>query len=104
MTTASGKISRVALSPSPSVVFGPEDGFFNRFGALACYMPVLPLMGGGESRLQPVYVGDVAQAVAAALSGLAKPGTVYELGGPQNDDTARSGRVDTCAQLIAAVC
>jgi uncharacterized protein YbjT (DUF2867 family) len=67
----------------PSVVFGPEDGFFNRFGALACHMPVLPLLGGGESRLQPVYVGDVAQAVAAAVSGLAKPGTVYELGGPR---------------------
>jgi NADH dehydrogenase len=67
----------------PSVVFGPEDGFFNRFGALACHMPVLPLMGGGESRLQPVYVGDVAQAVASAVSGLAKPGTLYELGGPR---------------------
>src|ERR1700727_551159 len=59
----------------PSVVFGPEDGFFNRFGALACYFPALPLLGGGESRLQPVYVGDVGRAVAAALSGLAKPGT-----------------------------
>ncbi len=67
----------------PSVVFGPEDGFFNRFGALACHMPVLPLMGGGESRLQPVYVGDVARAVASAVSGLAKSGTVYELGGPR---------------------
>src|ERR1700734_2453412 len=52
----------------PSVVFGPEDGFFNRFGALACHFPALPLLGGGESRLQPVYVGDVARAVAAALS------------------------------------
>ncbi len=67
----------------PSVVFGPEDDFFNRFGALACYFPALPLLGGGETRLQPVYVGDVGQAVAAALSGLAKPGTVYELGGPR---------------------
>src|ERR1700727_360996 len=67
----------------PSVVCAPEDGFFNRFGAVACHMPVLPLMGGGESRLQPVYVGDVAQAVASAVSGLAKPGTVYELGGPR---------------------
>jgi uncharacterized protein YbjT (DUF2867 family) len=66
----------------PSVVFGPEDGFFNRFGALACYFPVLPLLGGGETRLQPVYVGDIGQAVAAALSGVAKPGVVYELGGP----------------------
>src|SRR6202035_2026051 len=67
----------------PSVVFGPEDDFFNRFGALACHFPALPLLGGAESRLQPVYVGDVARAVAAALSGLAKPGTTYELGGPR---------------------
>ena len=58
----------------PSVVFGPEDDFFNRFGALACHLPALPLLGGGKTRLQPVYVGDVAQAVAAALSGAAKPG------------------------------
>jgi uncharacterized protein YbjT (DUF2867 family) len=72
-----------AVVMRPSVVFGPEDGFFNRFGALACYLPVLPLLGGGKTRLQPVYVGDVGQAVAAALSGLAKPGVVYELGGPR---------------------
>jgi NADH dehydrogenase len=67
----------------PSVVFGPEDEFFNRFGALACYFPALPLLGGGETRLQPVYVGDVGQAVAAALSGVARPGVAYELGGPR---------------------
>ena len=72
-----------AIVMRPSVVFGPEDDFFNRFGALACYFPALPLLGGGETRLQPVYVGDVGQAVAAAFSGLAKPGTVYELGGPR---------------------
>ncbi len=67
----------------PSVVFGPEDDFFNRFGALARYFPALPLLAGGGTRLQPVYVGDVAQAVAAALSGVAKPGVAYELGGPR---------------------
>jgi NADH dehydrogenase len=67
----------------PSIVFGPEDDFFNRFGALARYFPALPLLGGGETRLQPVYVGDVGQAVAAALSGVAKPGVAYELGGPR---------------------
>ena len=67
----------------PSVVFGPEDDFFNRFGALARYLPALPLLGGGKTRLQPVYVGDVARAAAAALSGSAKPGLVYELGGPK---------------------
>ena len=67
----------------PSVVFGPEDDFFNRFGALACYLPALPLLGGGKTRLQPVYVGDVARAAAAVLSGSAKPGEIYELGGPR---------------------
>jgi uncharacterized protein YbjT (DUF2867 family) len=72
-----------AVIMRPSVVFGPEDDFFNRFGALACHLPVLPLVAGGKTRLQPVYVGDVGQAVAAALSGLTKPGAVYELGGPR---------------------
>ena len=72
-----------AVVMRPSVVFGPEDDFFNRFGALACLLPALPLLGGGRTRLQPVYVGDVGQAVAAALSGLAKPGLAYELGGPR---------------------
>jgi uncharacterized protein YbjT (DUF2867 family) len=72
-----------AIVLRPSIVFGPEDDFFNRFGALACHLPILPLLGGGKTRLQPVYVGDVGQAVAAALSGLAKPGTLYELGGPR---------------------
>jgi uncharacterized protein YbjT (DUF2867 family) len=67
----------------PSVVFGPEDDFFNRFGALACHSLVLPLLGGGRTCLQPVYVGDVGQAVAAAVSGLARPGAAYELGGPR---------------------
>ena len=67
----------------PSVVFGPEDDFFNRFAALACHLPCLPLLGGGETRLQPVYVGDVGEAAAAAVSGVAKPGAVYELGGPR---------------------
>src|SRR5579863_6552849 len=72
-----------AIVMRPSVVFGPEDDFFNRFGALACYLPILPLLGGGETRLQPVYVGDLGQATSAALAGLAKPGTIYELGGPK---------------------
>ena len=67
----------------PSVVFGPEDEFFNRFGALAAHLPSLPLLGGGKTRLQPVYAGDVGQAAAAALAGAARPGAIYELGGPQ---------------------
>jgi NADH dehydrogenase len=66
----------------PSVVFGPEDDFYNRFAALARILPVLPLIGGGQTRLQPVYVGDVAEAIAAAIEGKLRAGTVYELGGP----------------------
>jgi len=67
----------------PSVVFGPEDDFFNRFGALSSVMLIIPLFGGGKTRLQPVYVGDVARATATALAGDARPGVIYELGGPQ---------------------
>ena len=90
ISRARGKASwrRATHSPAaiilrPSVVFGPEDDFFNRFGALACHLAVLPLLAGGGTRLQPVYVGDVGEAAAAAASGLAKPGAVYELGGPR---------------------
>ena len=67
----------------PSVVFGPEDDFFNRFAALAKFAPALPLVGGGHTRFQPVYVGDVAAAVLQAVEGRAKSGTIYELGGPE---------------------
>ncbi len=66
----------------PSIVFGPEDDFFNRFAALARLSPLLPLPGGGHTRFQPVFVGDVAQAIAKAVDGETKPGTIYELGGP----------------------
>lgn len=66
----------------PSVVFGPEDQFFNRFAAMARLMPALPLIGGGATKLQPVYVCDVAEAATRILSGQGKPGVVYELGGP----------------------
>jgi len=67
----------------PSIVFGPEDQFTNRFAGLAKISPFLPLIGGGTTRLQPVYVGDVAQAVAAAVDGKTRPGATYELGGPE---------------------
>ena len=67
----------------PSVVFGPEDEFFNRFAALARLSPVLPLIGGGRTQFQPVFVGDLAKAVVAALTGKAQAGAVYELGGPE---------------------
>jgi NADH dehydrogenase len=66
----------------PSVVFGPEDDFFNRFAALARMLPVMPLPGGGVTRFQPVFVGDVAEAIARAVDGQVAGG-VYELGGPQ---------------------
>ena len=67
----------------PSIVFGPEDDFFNRFAALARIAPALPLVGGGHTRFQPVFVGDVAEAIAKAVDGETKSGTVYELGGPE---------------------
>ncbi len=67
----------------PSIVFGPEDDFFNRFAALARMAPALPLIGGGKTRLQPVFVGDVARAVVAGLTGKAGAGAPYELGGPE---------------------
>jgi NADH dehydrogenase len=67
----------------PSIVFGPEDDFFNRFAAMARLSPALPLFGGGETRFQPVYVGDVAEAAVRAVGGQANAGTAYELGGPE---------------------
>ncbi len=74
----------------PSIVFGPEDDFFNRFAALARIAPALPLPGGGHTRMQPVFAGDVGEAIArlidAALEGeveaAPKPGAIYEFGGP----------------------
>jgi len=67
----------------PGVIFGPEGGFLNRLAALARVMPVLPLFGAGETKLQPVFVGDVAEAVAKALATPATKGRLYELGGPR---------------------
>lgn len=71
-----------AVIMRPSIVFGPEDDFFNRFAGMARFSPALPLVGGGHGLFQPVFVGDVAAAIADAADGKAKPGTVYELGGP----------------------
>lgn len=71
-----------AIIMRPSIVFGPEDDFFNRFAGLARIAPALPLPGGGHTRFQPVFAGDVAEAIAKAVDGEAEPGTVYELGGP----------------------
>jgi len=85
---AAGEKAVLAATPSatvmrPSVVFGPEDQFTNRFAALARISPMLPLIGGGLTKMQPVYVGDVATAVADAVDGKAKAGATYELGGPE---------------------
>ena len=92
---AEGEAAMLAAVPStvilrPSVIFGPEDEFFNRFAAMARFFPILPVVGG-ETKFQPVYVGDVAEAVATALAGRAKAGATYELGGPD---------VETFAELV----
>jgi uncharacterized protein YbjT (DUF2867 family) len=85
---AAGEKAVLSAVPSatimrPSVVFGPEDQFTNRFAALAMMSPALPLIGGGVTKMQPVYVGDVATAVADAVDGKTKSGATYELGGPE---------------------
>jgi NADH dehydrogenase len=85
---AEGEKAVLAAAPTatilrPSVVFGPEDQFTNRFASLAQISPVLPLIGGGLTKLQPVYAGDVATAVADAVDGKTRQGAIYELGGPE---------------------
>jgi len=85
---AAGEKAVLAATPSatimrPSVIFGPEDQFTNRFAALGRISPMLPLIGGGLTKMQPVYVGDVATAVADAVDGKARAGATYELGGPE---------------------
>ncbi|HXN44211.1 MAG TPA: complex I NDUFA9 subunit family protein [Xanthobacteraceae bacterium] len=87
-TKALGEEAVLAAAPGavifrPSIVFGPEDDFFNRFAAMARISPVLPLIGGGRTKFQPVFAGDVAAAIAKAADGDAKAATIYELGGPQ---------------------
>ncbi|WP_417692946.1 complex I NDUFA9 subunit family protein [Roseibium sp.] len=67
----------------PSIVFGPEDDFFNKFANMARFTPALPLIGGGETKFQPVYVCDVAEAIARAVDGELKSGETYELGGSE---------------------
>lgn len=66
-----------------SIVFGPEDDFFNRFANMARFSPFLPLIGGGHTRFQPVYVTDVAEAISRAVDGKVEGGRLYELGGPR---------------------
>src|SRR5262249_19360077 len=87
-TKAMGEKLALAAMPEatilrPSIMFGPEDDFFNRFAAIARLSPALPLIGGGHTRFQPVFVADVAEAVTAAVEGRTRPGATYELGGPE---------------------
>jgi NADH dehydrogenase len=72
-----------AVVMRPSIMFGPEDDFFNRFAAMARMSPALPLIGGGRTRFQPAFVGDVGEAIARAVDGAATEGAIYELGGPE---------------------
>ena len=86
-TKAEGEAAARAAVPTatvvrPSIVFGQDDAFFNRFGALAAQAPVLPLPGGGQTRFQPVFVNDVAAAIAACVTDPANQAKTYELGGP----------------------
>ena len=86
-TKAKGEEAVKAAMPGatifrPSIVFGPEDGFFNRFAAIARMSPILPAFGA-DTRFQPVFVGDVAEAIARAIDGTIAAGRVYELGGPE---------------------
>lgn len=87
-TKAKAEKSVLAAAPGavifrPSIIFGPEDHFFNRFAAMARLSPALPLVGGGLTRFQPIFAGDVAEAIAHAVDGEARPDTIYELGGPE---------------------
>src|SRR6476660_2798142 len=84
---AAGEKLVLAAVPSavilrPSILFGPEDDFFNKFAAIARFSPALPLVGGGHTLFQPVFAGDVAQAVIGAIEERSAPGRIYELGGP----------------------
>jgi len=86
-TKAAGEAAVRAAFPTatvirPSIVFGPEDDFFNRFAQMASISPALPLIGGGHTRFQPVYVGDLAEAIAQAAASDAHAGKTFELGGP----------------------
>ncbi|MDB5476219.1 MAG: NADH-ubiquinone oxidoreductase 39 kDa subunit precursor [Phenylobacterium sp.] len=86
-TKAEGEVAAREVYPDavvvrPSIVFGPEDRFFNKFAAMAQVSPVLPLIGGGHTRFQPVYVGDVARALRFAVTAADAAGQTLELGGP----------------------
>ncbi len=77
------KILKSAVILRPSIIFGSDDGFFNKFASLARIFPFLPLIGGGSTRFQPVYVGDVAKAVVKGVEDKLAGGKIYELGGDE---------------------
>ena len=86
-TKAEGERSLLRLAPNstilrPSIVFGPGDGFFDRFARMAMIAPALPLLAGGNTKFQPVFVGDVAESIIYCLSNSQTDGQIYELGGP----------------------
>jgi len=85
---ARGEQAVLAAAPTativrPSILFGPEDDFFNRFAAMARILPALPLVGGGLTKFQPVFVGDVAEAIANLVDQNSGSGKTYEFGGPE---------------------
>ena len=77
------KIDKSVIILRPSIIFGINDGFFNKFAKMAKFSPFLPLIGGGKTKFQPVYVGDVAKAVVLGVEGKLSAGKIYELGGSQ---------------------
>jgi NADH dehydrogenase len=72
-----------AIVLRPSIVFGPEDNFFNQFAAMSRLAPALPLIGGGHTKYAPVFVGDVAEAIAVLVDRAEASGKTFELGGPE---------------------
>jgi uncharacterized protein YbjT (DUF2867 family) len=87
-TKAEGEAKAASIFPGttiirPSIVFGPEDNFYNKFAQMARFSPALPLIGGGKTLFQPVFVGDVAEAVATLIDRGIADGKTYELGGPE---------------------
>ncbi|MFJ5370701.1 complex I NDUFA9 subunit family protein [Bosea sp. CER48] len=99
-TKAEGEAAVLAAVPGavvlrPSVMFGPEDTFFNRFASMARMLPLLPLVGDGATKFQPAFVGDVAEVAARAVDGTVSGGRVYELGGPE---------VLSLRQIVEEVC
>lgn len=87
-TKANGEKAVKAAFPSatilrPGILFGAEDNFYNQFARMACFSPLLPLIGGGKTRFQPLFVADAARAVVAAMETPDSSGKTYELGGPR---------------------